>query len=349
MFATAQAAIIGLLLALCSPMTVGDELRDEQAPTEHQHILVVVGANGTAEYGAAFREWADRWETAAAAGDARYHAIGLQDEPDDLQQFNRKLSEWSTIETTEPLWLVLIGHGTFDGRTARFNLDGPDLAAEDLAALLATSTRPVAVIDCSSSSSPFINGISGPGRAVVTATKDGNEIQFARFGGFLSEAIAGLDADVDRDGQTSLLEAWLFASRRTAEFYESEGRLATEHSLLEDSGDAKGSRAELFEGVRVKDNVKEPEKVDGRLARRWHLVRSSEERLLTAEERLRRDELEQQLESLRSRKSELADDVYMDTLESILLPLAVLYDQASQRSAPPASLAPEHDAAKAAN
>ena len=26
----------------------------------------------------------------------------------------------------QPFWLVLIGHGTFDGHEARFNLRGPD-------------------------------------------------------------------------------------------------------------------------------------------------------------------------------------------------------------------------------
>ncbi len=299
---------------------------------ERQHVLVVVGANGTAEYGSVFREWADRWETAAAAGEAEHKAIGLGDDIDDLQQLTNQLSEWSSIETTEPLWLVLIGHGTFDGRAARFNLDGPDLSAEHLAQSLATAARPVAVINCSSSSSPFINGISGPNRVVITATKDGNEIQFARFGDYLSQAVAGLDADVDRDGQTSLLEAWLFASRRTAEFYESEGRLATEHSLLDDTGDAMGSRAELFEGVRVKGNVKEPDKVDGRLAHRWHLVRSAEERLLTVDERTRRDELEQQLEALRQRKDDLAEESFLQELETILLPLARLYEAANKRA-----------------
>ena len=79
--------------------------------------------------------------------------------------------------------------------------------------------------------------ISGPGRCVVTATKDGNQLQYSRFGDFMSTAIAGLEADIDRDGQTSLLEAWLYAARRTAQFYTTEGRLATEHSLLDDNGE----------------------------------------------------------------------------------------------------------------
>ena len=49
-----------------------------------------------------------------------------------------------------PLWLVLIGHGTFDGKEARFNLRGPDLTATELALWLQPIRRPMAVIDTSS-------------------------------------------------------------------------------------------------------------------------------------------------------------------------------------------------------
>lgn len=180
-----------------------------------QHVIVVTGAAGTPEYGQMFAEWSDRWEAAAAAGSAKFTRIGHGAETDDLQQLQRAVSEAISVSTTEPLWLVLIGHGTFDGRIARFNLRGPDLSAEHAAEMLQTSQRPLAIINCSSSSAPFINQLSGPDRTVITATKEGGEIQFARFGGFLADAIGGLEADVDRDGQTSLLEAWLFSARQT--------------------------------------------------------------------------------------------------------------------------------------
>ena len=34
----------------------------------------------------------------------------------------------------EPLWLVMLGHGTFDGRVGKFNLREDDVSADDLAA-----------------------------------------------------------------------------------------------------------------------------------------------------------------------------------------------------------------------
>ena len=55
--------------------------------------------------------------------------------------------EASAKESLEPLWLVLIGHGTFDGRSAKFNLQGSDLIATDLAEWLKPFRRPLAVVN----------------------------------------------------------------------------------------------------------------------------------------------------------------------------------------------------------
>lgn len=304
-------------------------LADETTAIPTQDVIVVVGAPGTPEFGALFSEWSARWEQAAEKGDASCVVIGRDEQTNDRDYLIETLFAKSGVSTEEPLWLVLIGHGTFDSRAARFNLRGPDVSAAELKESLEKCQRPLAVVNCSSSSSPFVNALSGPGRTIVTATKDGSEHQFARFGSAMSAAIMGLEADIDRDGQTSLLEAWLFAARRTAEYYESEGRLATEHSLLDDSGDGKGTRSELFDGVRVKDTVTNSEELDGQLAKRWHLVRSEEEKRLLPEQRRQRDELERQLESLRGRKTEYSEADYLVELEKLMLPLAEIYRDVS--------------------
>ena len=89
----------------------------------------------------------------------------------------------------EELWLVLLGHGTFDGKVAKFNLRGPDFSADELASWLQPFKRPLAVIDCSSCSAPFLPKLSAPGRVIITATRSGNEENYARFGQYISEAI----------------------------------------------------------------------------------------------------------------------------------------------------------------
>ncbi|MEQ9410219.1 MAG: hypothetical protein RIK87_20960 [Fuerstiella sp.] len=323
---------------------------------ENQRVIVVVGAGGMAEYETLFATWAGQWQAAARQGDADVVTIGpiganpdpestdpnntapigtdpenpAPDDSDvnrvgDRQRLQHEISEAISVNTAEPLWLVMIGHGTFDGRTARFNLRGPDVSAAEMAEMLAGSQRPVVVINSASCSAPFINALSGPNRTIITATKDGSEIQFARFGGYLAAGISQLNADLDRDGQTSLLEAWLFACQQTEQYYRSDGRLATEHALLDDNGDGKGTRSEVFEGIRIREDVKNRDELDGRLAHRWHLIRSEAERRLTAEQRQRRDQLEEKLEILRQRRTEFAEPEYLEKLEKILLPLAGLY------------------------
>ena len=80
----------------------------------------------------------------------------------------------------------------------------------------------------------------------VTATRSGYQHNYARFGKFLAEALSNPKNDLDKDGQISLLESFLSASHRTTEFYKTEGRLATEHALLDDNGDGLGTPATWF-------------------------------------------------------------------------------------------------------
>lgn len=299
---------------------------------ESQQIIVVVGAEGTAEFGQMFGEWADRWQSTAEAGEIPCRVIGRDSATDDRKQLEQSLSQAGSVQTSEPLWIVLIGHGTYDSRVARFNLRGRDISAAEISDALASVQRPVAVINCTSCSAPFINALTGPNRTVISATKDGGEFQFARFGAAMSEAIGGLEADISRDGQTSLFEAWLFAARRTAEYYESDGRLATEHSLLDDNGDGKGTRYEVFQGVRPKDSIRNQNELDGKLAVRWHLVRSEAEKSLSSEQRAERDQLEVQLEDLRKRKTQFSEEQYLTELEKVLVPLARIYSDAKSSS-----------------
>lgn len=301
-----------------------------------QQVIVVVGAAGTSEYADEFASWAEQWKVAAKAGQASIQVLGLSKqaaEGDSVALRDQLLQAVAVAghkKSDEPLWLVLIGHGTYDGRTARFNLPGPDVSSLQLADALANSQRPLAIVNCSSCSAPFINALSGADRVVISATKSGQESQYSRFGKYMARAVSSTDADLDRDGQTSLREAWLVAASDTAEFYESEGRLATEHALLDDNGDQAGSATTTYQDGRLRENLKEPEKVDGQVAAKWHLVRSPEEQLLTSEQRQQRDKLETKLEELRKRKATLSDVQYFDQLEGIMLPLAKLYQSASQ-------------------
>jgi hypothetical protein len=299
---------------------------------ERPTVIVVVGAAGTPEYGAQFVKWAELWEQACTKGGEKFISIGLDNE---VQNTNDRKTLQQTItdetqQTEAALWLVLIGHGTFDGRTAKFNLRGPDLSAKELAQWLKPAQRPLIVINTASSSAPFLSILSGPRRVVITATKSGYEQNYTRFGGYLAEAIAEPKADLDKDGQTSLLEAFLTASHRVDEFYSTEGRLATERALLDDNGDGLGTRADWFRGVRPVQSAEDGASLDGYRAHQFHLVHSEAENAMPLELRAKRDKLELEVMALRDSKDKYSEKEYFSRLEKILYEIAQIYEQSEQ-------------------
>lgn len=312
--------LVAALLFLAHPARGNDS-------TNQPAVILAVGAAGEEDFGKDFAAWAGLWKKATDQAGAKCVVIGLgpTNTVTDLVTLKEAISAESS-ESTAELWLVLLGHGTFDGREAKFNLRGPDLAATELAEWLKPFRRQLVIVNCASSSSPFINALSAPGRAIVTATRSGHEQNYARFGGYLAKSISDPAADLDKDAQTSLLEAFVMASRRVAEFYDTEGRLATEHALLDDNGDSLGTSADWFRGVRA---IKKPEggaAVDGLRAHQIHLVRSPQEQEMPPELRARRDSLESALARLRDEKKALSDDEYYRRLELLMTELAALYE-----------------------
>ncbi len=301
-------------------------------------VMLVLGAEGTPEYGRMFAEWAAAWRRAAEGGPWRVWTIGPVDgEPSDLdaarndarvKELLRRALETAARETDLPLWIVLIGHGTFDGRAARFNLVGEDVTEQELAQWLSALRRPTAVVHCASASGEFLPALSAAGRVVITATKSGAETNFARFGGFIAAAITDPAADLDKDGQVSLLEAFLRAARQTEEHYAAQGLLATEHALLDDNGDGRGTRAEAFAGIRPVRQADSGNTLDGYVAHQWTLIPSDVERQLSPEFRRRRDALELEILRLRELKGMLTEEEYYARLEPLLIDLARLYEQA---------------------
>ncbi|MDB6040122.1 MAG: hypothetical protein JWM99_3963 [Verrucomicrobiales bacterium] len=290
-------------------------------------VLIVVGAEGESVYGERFMAEATNWQHAAELGKARSILVGADHETNELTQVRSVITQ-ELQKADEEFWIVLIGHGTFDGKEARFNLRGPDLTAKELGTLLQAFERPLIVVDTASGSGAFLQALSGTNRVVITATRSGNEQNYARFGEFMALAVADPAADLDKDGQTSVLEAFLSASRKATDFYKTEGRLATEHAMIDDNGDHRGTPADWFAGIRVTRKSTENFKPDGFRANQIQLVRNAREAALTVEQRQRRDELEREIENLRGRKREMQEDDYYRELEKIMLELGGIYGAA---------------------
>lgn len=277
-------------------------------------VIIVRGADGAEEYGKKFTAQVEAWSAACAKAGLAPEVFKGEKTAAELE---KRLSQ---IKPDHTLWLVLIGHGTFDGREAKFNSEGPDFDAKQLAGWLAPLKQEVVVINAASASGGFVRPLTGKGRVIITASKSPDEVFYARFGEHFAEAISGLaEADLDQDKQVSLLEAFRHASKTAATFYENEGRLATEHALIEDNGDGAGTRRESLESPPAEA------KLDGERAAQLVLVLSEEEKQLTDAQRAKRDALERDLKTLKEQRAKLSDDDYYSKLEKLLRELGDVY------------------------
>lgn len=298
---------------------------------ERASVIIAVSAGGEEEYADTFAKWTADWQRACDAANAKAVTVGLDKNVGDAKPAQSDRERLKAALDAEPregvveLWLVLLGHGTADAKEAKFNLRGDDVSVSEIVEWLKPFERPVVVVCGFSASGAWLKPLAAPGRVIVAATKSASENNYSRFGGYLSQAIADSAADIDKDGETSLLEAWLTAARRTAEFYKEEGRIATEHSLLDDNGDGLGTPPDWFSGVRLAKKGKDGAVPDGLRAAQIHLVRSAAERALTAEQRAQRDVLERDISALRARKAEMKEDDYLRELEALLLKIARIY------------------------
>lgn len=284
-------------------------------------VVIVVGASGTEEYGKKFQTQATAWTNACTKAGVSSKIIRGEKTTEELAQ------TLATADASHSLWLVLIGHGTFDGREAMFSAEGPDFDVKQLAGWIKPLKQEVAVIHTASCSGGFLKALSGKNRIVITSTKSPDEVFYARFGEHFAEAIGGLpDADLDQDKQVSLLEAFRYASKSVALFYENEGRLATEHALLEDNGDGIGTRSEV---LAADTPPATGTALDGERAAQLVLVLSPEEQQLTDTQRSTRDALERELKALKDQRPKMKEDDYYTQLEALLLKLGAVYETKS--------------------
>jgi hypothetical protein len=216
---------------------------------------------------------------------------------------------------SDQLVLVLIGHGSGEGEDSKISIPGPDLTARDFAQLLARfPTQKAAFVDLTSASGDMLPVVSAPNRVVITATKSSFERNESRFAQFFVDAFSKDVADTDKDGRVSLLEAFRYAAIETKRVYDTDTRLQTEHSQLDDMG--------------AKTGVAEPDGKTGEgvLARRFFLDAglsraAANDPQLAA---LYKDKfsIEDRIDSLRTKKSAMTPDSYDDALEVLLVQLA---------------------------
>lgn len=334
--AFALLAVIGFL----SPMLGwGQALQND---TISEQMIVVIGAPGTDQYQRDFSDWGDAWRKLAEHQGWKLTMIqGDEASVTSRSQLQNALAELATNESSEAepqqaasnppasrLWIVLLGHGTSTGGNTKFNLVGPDVSPKELSAWLEPLARPTVIVNCSAASAPFLTELSRPGRMVLTATRSASEINFSRFGKYLAKSLMDMTVDIDHDAEISLLEAFLAATARTEKFYREEALLTTEHALLDDNGDRRGTSSDFYRGLQPVKAATKGETVDGQLAARLILFSSPEAPQLSPAQQLERQRIEVQLDALRAEKSRLDEQAYLHRLEELLLQLSAVYDAA---------------------
>lgn len=296
------------------------------APSPSTWLLVISGVGGDAEHRAAFVQLADRLIGAAEQhGVAPERIIYLAESTELASRARARASRESIIAAigelagraaaTDPVIVVLLGHGNTRGGQSYVNLPGPDMGGADFAAALQPlAGRSLAVVNTAAASGGFVAALAAPGRVVITATRADRELLEPSFGRFFVDAFVDEAADLDKDGRVSLLEAFRFANAQVERLYEEEGRLRTEHAQLDDDGDGRASEAPDGEA-------------EGALAALIGLggpgaTAGPADDPELSDLRARRFAAEQQLAALRARRGELTEEEYEAALEEVLVRIA---------------------------
>jgi hypothetical protein len=283
------------------------------APLSAQaHVLIVSGLGGEPRYVEEFHEWGTTMVDAARdrlglpPGNVVYLAENPARDPRRIDGVSRKEEVESAFRSLasragpdDRILVILIGHGSTDSRGARLNLPGPDLTAEEYAALLSAFTQPVVFVNTGSASGGFQDPLAGPNRTIITATRTGNERTETIFGKHFIDAFASEGADADRDGRVTIVEAFEYARRETERDYASANRLQMEHARME--GDLQLARMFSLGGGAAAPATASAE------------VRELYER---------RRQLEERIVALRARGEQMESGEYQRELETLLLELA---------------------------
>jgi hypothetical protein len=286
------------------------------------HYVTVSGLGGEADYEQRFSGWVKDIDKIlrGSGGDNRVHSLTGAEAT--RQKLGEILSQVAREATPEDAFvLMLIGHGSYDGVDYRYNLPGPDISAMELAALCdrVPAGRQL-IVNMTSASGGSIAALQRPNRAVIAATKTGTEKNATVFARYWVEALRDAGADTDKNDAVSALEAFVYADRKTAGFYETQKRLATEHPVIEDTGKGDAVRAASAETGK------------GRLAAAFPVVRMGSSQRAAADPHKRsllerKERLEQRIDQLKYDKAAMPTDEYRKRLSALLLELAQVQEE----------------------
>jgi hypothetical protein len=285
--------------------------------------VTISGLGGEPDYDQRFKMWANDIDSSLKKAGGDSNVITMIAPTRD--QIRARFAELATkVKPADSLVVMLIGHGTYDGVEYKFNIPGPDISGAELATLMdkVPATRQL-VVNTTSSSGGSVEFLRKPNRVVIAATKSGTEKNATVFARYWAEALREPAADVDKNESVSALEAFHYAQKKTKEFFDTQKRLATEHSVLEDTG--KGM------GVPATANGPDPDTGEGKLASTFAVVRLGANAAAAKDPAKRalldkKEEIEEAIDELKYEKAGMAADDYKKQLTRLLLQLAAIQE-----------------------
>jgi hypothetical protein len=217
-----------------------------------RHAVLIEGASGDPQFAKQFRgeldklaaTLRDKFKMTPSQITIMAETAGEGELRSTSENVRAKFGELAkTLQPSDILFVMLIGHGTADATGAKFNLVGPDLTVPDWKAILAPIKSRVVFVNSSSSSFPFAAGLTGERRIVITSTNKLTQRYATVFADAFIQALNADAADLDKNSRISMWEAFFYASRTVKQYFEQKGQLATELALIEDNGDGVGREA----------------------------------------------------------------------------------------------------------
>ena len=278
------------------------------------YYVIVAGLGGEPEYQQRFTAEAKDLEKIFKASGPNAQTYTLVGQDATATRLRDTLSSVARLSKPEDDFvLILIGHGSFDGTVYKFNLVGPDVSAEEIAEMCnhIASQRQL-IVDTSSASGGAIAALRRPGRAIVTATKSGTEKNATVFARYWVEALQDTSSDTDKSDSISALEAFTYATKKTAGFYESQKRLATEHAVFTDASGEPVREAGAGQGTLMSSFTLL------RLGSAQHAANNPAKLALLT----KKEELERNIDALKYQKAAMDPADYKKQLTTMLLELA---------------------------
>jgi hypothetical protein len=287
------------------------------------YFLTVAGLGGEPDYEQRFTALAADLDRIFKSAGATSHVFTLSGKAATQAHFAQTMQLIARQARPEDDFvLILIGHGSFDGLQYKFNLVGPDISSDGIAQWCnRIRSKRQLIVNTTSASGGSIAALATRGRVVIAATKSGTEKNATVFARYWVDALQDPTADVDKNDSISALEAFQYATAKTAAFYESQKRLATEHAVFADTGT--GAAA-----VRVASTATGA----GRALSSLTLVRLGSERTATADPAKRgllaqKEQLEQRIDTLKYQRAALSPQEYKQQLTESLVALAKVQEE----------------------